>query len=323
MPWTSTIPFFIWGIITIPLTILVWKKQPNDTLTSLVALVAYILVHLFFVLVVNWSLINYWLRLLPVLLTLVVAFLLLVKPGRPPFLPQKSKTSLGYLAISLLILLPAAWLNSRVLRSFNHPDEAVLMLLPVRNGLYVIVNGGNALDGLGMNNLARPLFNSELPPNDAMAYGFDIMRMGIRGSTRISGPANRTFLKYEGYNDMVYSPCNGQVVHTEDGHPDVEVNGQGVPLGNYVVIQCADYYVTLANLRSGSLLVEAGDPVNFEMSVGNVGNSGVPAIPHLHLHATKGSWRPGEGEPVPMLFPGLEDIDKFYVRNDLTINNKE
>jgi hypothetical protein len=198
-----------------------------------------------------------------------------------------------------------------------------LLLLPVRNGLYVIVNGGNGLEGLGMNNLTRPWFGSEMVPDDSMAYGIDVMRMGIRGSTRIGGRTNRTFQKYEGYNDMVYSPCNGQVVHIEDGHPDVEVNGQGVPLGNYVVIQCADYYITIGNLRSESLLVKAGDQVNFQMSIGNVGNSGVPAIPHLHVHATKGSWIPGEGEPVPMLFPGLSDVNKFYVRNDLTISNKD
>jgi hypothetical protein len=109
----------------------------------------------------------------------------------------------------------------------------------------------------------------------------------------------------------------------EDGHPDVDVNEPGTPLGNYVVIQCAEYYITLANLRNGSIQVQAGDPVNFELYLGTVGNSGVPSIPHLHVHATKGSWEPGEGQPVPLIIPSTFAVDKFLVRNDLYISNKE
>jgi hypothetical protein len=323
MPWTIYYPFLIWGILAVPLTLLLWKQRPIDYLTSLLLLLDYALLNLFFILVVNWSLINYWLRVLPVVLTFAIALALLIKGKRRPFFPEKSTLKMWLLAALLVVLLPLAYLNYRVLLSLKHEGEHALGFLPVRNGLYVVVNGGNSLDGLALNNLAHPWLGSELAPDDSMAYGIDIMRMGIRGSTRVSGRGTRSYLQYSGFNDMVYSPCFGQVVHVEDGHPDVDVNQPGIPFGNYVVIQCEQYYFTIANLKNGSIPVKPGDQVSIQALIGFVGNSGVPSLPHLHVHATRGGWRPGEGEPVPMLFPSAFAVNKFLVRNDLYISNKE
>jgi hypothetical protein len=323
MPWTVYYPFLVWGVIAIPLTILLWKKRPEDYLTSIIVFLDYALVNLFFILSVNWALINYWLRAVPVILTFVIALAQLIKHKRSPFFPGRSSPFLRSLAAGLALLIPLAFLNFRVLQSLKHTEDPVLGLLPVRNGLYVVVNGGNALEGLLMNDHARPWLGSEMEPDDSMAYAVDIMRMGIRGSTREGGRGERSYLRYSGFNDMVYSPCNGQVIHVEDGHPDVDVNEQGTPLGNYVVIQCAQYFITLGNLKNDSIAVEAGDQVNLEIFIGFVGNSGIPSIPHLHMHATRGGWRAGEGQPVPMLFPSTFALDKFLVRNDLYISNKE
>jgi hypothetical protein len=323
MPWTAYYPFLVWAILVIPLTYLLWKLRPEDYLTSFILLLDYALFNLFFALTVNWSLINYWLRILTFLLTFIIAFAQLVKHRRNPFLPPRSSPTRGWLAVGLVILIPLAFLDFRVLQSLKRPGDQVLGFLPVRNGLYVVVNGGNALDGILMNNHANPLLGSEMEPENSMAFGLDVMRMGIRGSTRQSGRGDRSYLQYASFGDMVYSPCNGQIVHVEDGHPDVDVNEPGVPLGNYVVVQCEQYFITLANLKNGSIPIQPGDQVSFQSFLGTVGNSGVPSIPHLHVHATTGGWRPGEGQPVPLVVPGVFSVNKFLVRNDLYISNKE
>jgi hypothetical protein len=324
MPWTSTFPVLLWAIVFLPLTALFFLKKPADKLTTIVLLLDYALVGLFCALIINWAIVNYWLRLLIVIFFVVLSFRILreYQMFSSPFLPQKSTFSLALLGVALVILVGAAYLNFRALQSLKHQGEHVLLVFPVRNGLYVITNGGNGLEGLGMNNHVNPLYGPESKPDESMAYGLDIMRMGIRGGLTQGGRVARSYLRYVGYNDMVYSPCAGQVVYVEDGHPEVEVFAQGAPLGNYVVIQCAEYFITLGNLRNESIDVELGERVSFERFIGRVGNSGTPSIPHLHVHATKGGWQNGEGEPVPMLFPGLTAVNKFFVRNDLTISNK-
>lgn len=325
MPWTTPVPILVWGIVILPPTVLFWRKPPLDKLTTILFLLDYALVNVFSALVINWSIVNYWLRLLPAILTavLVIRTLLDYQKFKVPFLPKKTASSLALLVVALALLAGAASLNYRTLLSMKHPEDRVLALLPVRNGLYVIVNGGNGLEGFGMNNLVTPLFHAEEQPDKVKAYGIDIMRMGIRGNLTQGGNYQRSYLKYVGYNDMVYSPCAGNVVYVEDGHPEVEVFAPGTPLGNYVVIQCtAENFITVGGLRNGTIDVKLDEQVSLERFIGRVGNSGTPSIPHVVMFATKGGWKDGEGIPVPMIFPGTLAVNKFFVRNDLTISNK-
>ena len=130
---------------------------------------------------------------------------------------------------------------------------------------------------------------------------------------------------YNIYEDWVYSPCMGTVVYVEDGHPDLKpFEPPQSKLGNYLVIQCADSFVTLANLKNGTIrnagpALQAGDVIRMNTLVALVGNSGTPSIPHLHIQATRGGWRPGTGTPVPILFDGAYAVNQFATRNKIFV----
>ena len=57
--------------------------------------------------------------------------------------------------------------------------------------------------------------------------------------------------------------------------------------GNYVVIECEDFYVLLCHMKEGSINVKAGDEVVIGKKLGEVGNSGSSIQPHLHVQVMK------------------------------------
>ena len=83
--------------------------------------------------------------------------------------------------------------------------------------------------------------------------------------------------------------------------------------GNYVAINCGDFFVILAHLRQGSIAVATGDKVRTGAFLGQMGNSGNTSEPHLHLHAQRGlpAEAPLAGEPL-----WLTINNRFLVRND-------
>jgi hypothetical protein len=323
MTWTSASPILIWAVIIIPITVLLWLRQPNNKLTTILVILDYALFNLFFILCVNWAVVNYWLRLFPVIMTLAILIhLLRVKFSGIPFLPKKSILNGILLLFSLLFLIPAGYMDFRVIQSFNYnsyPGKPLLLWFPVRNGTYVIANGGNGLNGIGLNNYYRDWLGRETGGDKRLIYAVDIVKMTLTGNIS-SGILPHSFLKYGGFDDMVYSPCQGEVVYVEDGHPNIQPFSQGTSfLGNYVVIQCQEAYVTLGGFRDGKMAVKIGDKVRARTLIGYMGSSGSPSIPHLHVHATEGGWKDGEGTAVPMLFDGVLLFNQFATRNQIFI----
>lgn len=113
-----------------------------------------------------------------------------------------------------------------------------------------------------------------------------------------------------GWSKPVYSPVDGKVVAASDGWPDrqnlnlardlIKVFAMGVLqsqkaredlrvfAGNYVIIAFEGYYVLLAHLRNGSLMIVSDQNVSQGQQVASVGNSGNSAAPHLHLQVNDG-----------------------------------
>ena len=83
--------------------------------------------------------------------------------------------------------------------------------------------------------------------------------------------------------------------------------------GNFVMIDCGDFIITLAHMQNGSVAVRVGDNVTLGALVGRIGNSGQTGEPHLHIHAQRGlgAENPFGGEPLPLLIDG-----RYLVRND-------
>jgi hypothetical protein len=322
MPWTIITPVFIYLIITIPLFFLFWIKKPVDKLTKLLIFVVFFLYNLLWYFTVNWAVVNYHISYLPFISSLLIAIYYLLDLRRTPNIPGKTKVSLFITTGLIVITGLLGYASYRVVYlSYRHTGEHVLLLFPLRQGLYTVVNGGNGLDGIGMNNHLTAWFTKEFVTDPEMVFGIDVMKMGIAGMISTNQrilPSE--LIRYEIYNDTVYSPCFGPVIHVEDGHPNLQIPDKGGDhLGNYVVIQCVDYFVFLSNLKSGSIIVTPGERLTPNRIVAQVGNSASPGIPHLHIHAKVGGWREGEGTPVPMLFDGAFAVNDFQVRNEILI----
>ena len=82
--------------------------------------------------------------------------------------------------------------------------------------------------------------------------------------------------------------------------------------GNYVAINCGEFYVFLAHLRAGSIVVKKGEQVEVGEPLAQMGNSGNSSEPHLHLHAQRGlpQGSPLAGEPLWLTING-----QFLLRN--------
>lgn len=324
MPWSTFTPIYVGLAVTLLTTLAIFLWRRDSKLNALVVLLAYVAINAFFFLTVNWVLANYWLRFLSALLLIPILIRLFgfqrrVSFKRTPFLPEKAENGrrpgLTFTAILGVVILIAGFFDFRVIQSYDYSDyegRPVLLQYPIHLGLYVAMNAGNGDLGLGMNNHYRNLLGQ--PVGDrSMIYAVDIAEISTGGSLAYGGlPEDRN--QYIGINEPVYPPCPGQVVYVEDGHPDVNVLAEpSDKLGNRVVIQCFEYYVTVAGFRRNSIQVKVGEQMSFNRILGYLGNSGTPSIPHLHVHTTIGAWDE-TGIPVPMEFEY-----RFLVRNALYV----
>jgi len=327
MPWTITTPIIIWAVTTFMLMALMWFKQPDNKLTGLLFALDFVLYYLFWVECVNWVIFNYWIWLIPIPFIIVLLFHYRRRFDRPtwvgkvPWLPGKSIASRILLGVTMVLTIILGYVDIRVIQSFDYksaPGDPLLLWFPVRRGVYVIANGGNAVNGIGLSTYYHGWFDSD---NDPMnAYAVDVVKMWDLSGGVSQGILPDSNLKYKIYEDWVYGPCFGTVVYAEDGHPDVKPFAEpSSVLGNYMVIQCADSFVTLANLRNGSVKKQPGDRVSLTSAIATVGNSGSPSIPHLHIRAARGGWRPGMGTGIPMLFDGAYAVNQFATRNKIFV----
>ena len=121
--------------------------------------------------------------------------------------------------------------------------------------------------------------------------------------------------RYETFGRPVVAPCSGTVARAVDRFPDMRVPEMDKThkAGNYVAVNCGDFFVVLAHLRADTVRVDAGDRVATGQKLGEAGNSGNTSEPHLHVHAQRGlkADAPLSGEPLALTIKG-----RFLVRND-------
>lgn len=114
---------------------------------------------------------------------------------------------------------------------------------------------------------------------------------------------------YYCFDRPVLAPADGVVVAARADLPDLEPRtppGPGTPaLGNHIVLEVApEQYAFLSRLRSGSVLVAAGDAVIAGQELGRVGSSGFSRItpePHLSVHL-QDTPEPLWGQAIPWAF---------------------
>jgi hypothetical protein len=167
--------------------------------------------------------------------------------------------------------------------------------------------------------------------NLGLRYAFDFIRISRKPLRYLS---SKNVLRHAfghvsvkdcfGWAQPVYSPCEGKVVTTRDGWPDImelnslrdsfnalvhtpKLDGDDFrPLaGNYVIVHSERFSAVLAHLRNGSVKVTEGQHVKTGDLLGEVGNSGNTTGPHLHFQLMKGD-NPFTATGLPCRFRSYE-----------------
>jgi murein DD-endopeptidase MepM/ murein hydrolase activator NlpD len=154
-----------------------------------------------------------------------------------------------------------------------------------------------------------------------------------------------------GWSKPIFSPDNGIVIQAEDGWVDRQEVGfvrdffqffflRRAPAkttddprsvaGNFVTIQRPDgIIIFMCHLKTGSIKVKAGDPVNVGDLIGEVGNSGNSLSPHLHLNLFEDINMPLTGKSILKYLTGTQVtpfiFSNFYrqVDNDWVLVQEE
>jgi murein DD-endopeptidase MepM/ murein hydrolase activator NlpD len=193
------------------------------------------------------------------------------------------------------------------------PDVATLNLdSPFGPGTYLVANGGS---GMAMNAHADALDQS-ISVHKAYwgtSYAVDFVAIDQWG-LRASGVMPIDPRQYFVFGKPVIAPCEGEVITSVDGLPDMQVPLQDEShlAGNHIVLRCANADILLAHFRNGSVVVQKGQKLVVGTPIAEVGNSGASGEPHLHIHAqAQGTAEaPFSGTPIPILIKG-----RYLVRN--------
>lgn len=219
-------------------------------------------------------------------------------------------TALAGVALAAAIAVAIGALAGR-----RMPDGGVELAPPLRNGTYLVANGGsNVLVSAHVATLREiPRFR----PWRGQSYGVDLVRVGPAG-LRAHGLQPKEPAEYLIFGDTVVAPCAGRVIAAVDGLTDLPVPemDRAHMAGNHVVLECGTVWILLAHLRRGSVRVAVGSAAVLGEPLGLVGNTGNTGEPHLHIHAqTPGTAAmPMGGEPVPVTFGGRYLVRSQRVR---------
>jgi Peptidase family M23 len=232
--------------------------------------------------------------------------------------PQRKLPShwLGWIAIIIFAAL-GVFVGNEAVQSwagqFPPPIATVDLAFPLRDGNYLILNGGSDI----RINAHLKTLDESVPRFRAyrgQSYGIDMIKIdpfGLRAKGLVpSDPA-----AYQIYGESVFAPCSGGIIQAIDGFPDLKIPQIDVVnrAGNYVILRCGNTDVVLAHFRPQSLSVQAGRTVKVGDRIAEVGNSGASDEPHLHISAQHlGSpTAPFSGDPLPIRFNG-----RFLVRGN-------
>ena len=282
-------------LLILPAIFLIWLTKRNykskiDWIFQFLFTTSYIL---FIFNTGRWDWVSYYLRYILIAIFFLSAFFSYKKAKTSPFFTQLNYKR--YISLSIIIVLTIVYSknNFSTIKGFYINEKPLELVFPLKNGAYYISQGGNSIH---INH------HYTYPPQK---YALDIKKLNEFG-IRAKGIIPKQLSRYEIFEDILFSPCDGEVIKVVGDRPDMiplEMD-KNKPLGNYVAINHNGIVVYLAHMLNGSLVVKQGDIVKVGQPIGKVGNSGNTSQPHLHMHAQK------ESHGVPMTFNG-----KFLVRN--------
>jgi hypothetical protein len=226
-----------------------------------------------------------------------------------PAFPRSPRRLAGS-AMTGALLIFSVGLAAYILSGWHTPSNAVELSFPLRNGTYLVVNGGgNEL----INAHYATLKGERFGPWRGQSYGVDIAKLNGYG-LRARGVLPRQVGAYEIFGEPLYAPCAGKVLIAVDGVEEMTpplVDRQHMA-GNHVILECGGVWILLGHLQKGSVRVQDGNRLEMGQLIGRVGNTGNTGEPHLHIHAQLPGTEsaPLSGEPLPIRFG-----ERYPVRN--------
>jgi hypothetical protein len=179
---------------------------------------------------------------------------------------------------------------------FKSDKNAIEISFPLKNGMYLITDGGNSKISRLMNYHFYSGLHKKNGTNNSMKFATDIVKID---------PLAKSFLPIENldypiFGEKIYCPMEGIVVKIENNIEDNKPFCGNYPYntGNTVVIKNNDNYFLIGHLKCGSINVKQGDSVKENELIAEAGNSGYSERPHIHMQliysTTQNYWK-GEG----------------------------
>ncbi len=164
---------------------------------------------------------------------------------------------------------------------YKNDKEKLEIVFPLRNGKYLVTDGGNSKISRLMNYHFYSYIHRKKKTNHSMLYATDIVK--IDADRKRFLPKHNE--EYPIFGENVYCPMEGLVVKIENGINDNEPFAGKYPYntGNTVVIRNGNYYFLLGHLKKGSIELAERETVKQNDLIGKIGNSGFSERPHLHM----------------------------------------
>lgn len=298
--------------LVVPLVLIVYTWRRSYTSMTALSLQVLVLASYtaFIFLMGAWVYASFYLRYGMLILAAAAIIWSLIHVKKLPFFVAPHFLGwFGYCA-GVVIVAVLLYLVSGAIRSHFYDETPVNLEFPFKDGTYGVFEGGNGRVSSLMNYHYGASMHRGARTNLSMRYAVDIAKL-----TRLGNLADG-FLptqndKYAVFNQVVYSPCDGEVSDVEDKWPN-ETPWTGTPpynVGNHILITTNDFGVLMGHLQKGSILVKVGGTVKKGQPIARSGNSGWTGHPHLHIQAMRrstGSFWGWEG--IPILFDGKNPV---------------
>lgn len=290
--------------LVVPLALILWTWIRSYTSIAAWGLQVLVLISYtaFIFLMGSWVYASFYLRYAILILTIVVAIWSFMHIRSLPLLVTPHISGWAGYGAGLIVSAVLIYFVVGAVCSHFYDETPVNLAFPLKSGTYAVFEGGNGRASSLMNYHYGASIHKGARTNLSMRYAVDIAKV-TRWGNDADGFLPTQNDKYAVFNQVVYSPCDGEVSKVEDKWPNETPWSGKAPynVGNHVLITSNDFGVLMGHLQKGSILVKTGDRVRKGQPVAQTGNSGWTSQPHLHIQAMRkstGSFWGWEGMPI-------------------------
>ncbi len=298
--------------LVIPLILILWTwRRSYSSITALSVQVLVLMSYTAFIFLMGaWVYASFYLRYAILTLAVAVTIRSLIRVGNLPFFVKPHLLGWVTYCAGVVIIVALLYLVAGAIRSHFYDETPVHLGFPFKNGTYAVFEGGNGKASSLMNYHYGASIHKGARTNLSMRYAVDITKV-TRWGNDADGFLPMQNDKYAVFNQVVYSPCDGEVSEVEDKWPNETPWSGRAPynVGNHILITSNGFGVLMGHLQKGGMLVKLGDRVTKGQPLAQAGNSGWTSQPHLHIQAMKkstGSFWGWEG--IPIFFDGKNPV---------------